>query len=50
MTTTGLEPDELERRADEAERRGDLDTALRLRFRAGLAASTTPAWCASAPG
>ena len=32
----GLDPDELERRADEAERRGDLDTALRLRFRAGL--------------
>jgi hypothetical protein len=31
-----LHPDELERRADEAERRGDLDTALRLRFRAGL--------------
>jgi hypothetical protein len=32
----GLGPDELERRADEAERRGDLDAALRLRFRAGL--------------
>lgn len=32
----GLDPDELERRADEAERRGDLDRALRLRFRAGL--------------
>lgn len=32
----GLGPDELERRADEAELRGDLDTALRLRFRAGL--------------
>ena len=32
-----LGPDELERRADEAERRGDLDAALRLRFRAGLA-------------
>jgi hypothetical protein len=32
----GLDPDELERRADEAERRGDLDAALRLRFRAGL--------------
>lgn len=32
----GLDPDELERRAEEAERRGDLDTALRLRFRAGL--------------
>ena len=33
----GLGPDELERRADEAERRGDLDAALRLRFLAGLA-------------
>ena len=33
----GLGPDELERRADDAERRGDLDTALRLRFLAGLA-------------
>jgi hypothetical protein len=32
----GLEPDELERRADDAERRGELDVALRLRFRAGL--------------
>jgi hypothetical protein len=32
-----LDPEELERRADEAERRGDLDSALRLRFRAGLA-------------
>jgi len=32
----GLHPDELERRAEEAERGGDLDTALRLRFRAGL--------------
>jgi hypothetical protein len=31
-----LDPDDLERRADEAERRGDLDAALRLRFRAGL--------------
>ena len=31
-----VDPDELERRADEAERRGDLDAALRLRFRAGL--------------
>jgi hypothetical protein len=31
-----LDPDELERRADAAEGRGDLDTALRLRFRAGL--------------
>jgi hypothetical protein len=32
----GLDPDQLERRADEAERRGDLEAALRLRFRAGL--------------
>ena len=32
----GLDPDELERRAEEAERHGDLDRALRLRFRAGL--------------
>jgi hypothetical protein len=32
----GLDPEELERRAEEAERRGDLDVALRLRFRAGL--------------
>jgi hypothetical protein len=32
----GLDPEELERRAEEAERRGDLDIALRLRFRAGL--------------
>jgi Domain of unknown function (DUF4129) len=32
-----LDPEELERRAEEAERRGDLDAALRLRFRAGLA-------------
>jgi hypothetical protein len=31
-----LDPAELEREADEAERRGDLDRALRLRFRAGL--------------
>ena len=31
-----LDSDELERRAEEAERAGDLDTALRLRFRAGL--------------
>ena len=30
------DPAELERRADEAERGGDLDRALRLRFRAGL--------------
>lgn len=29
-------PGELERLADEAERRGDLEVALRLRFRAGL--------------
>ena len=31
-----LDPGELERLADEAERRGDLEIALRLRFRAGL--------------
>jgi hypothetical protein len=31
-----LDSEDLERRADDAERRGDLDTALRLRFRAGL--------------
>jgi hypothetical protein len=30
------DPDRLEREADAAERRGDLDVALRLRFRAGL--------------
>lgn len=30
------DPAELERLADEAERRGDLEVALRLRFRAGL--------------
>jgi hypothetical protein len=30
------DPGELERLADEAERRGDLEAALRLRFRAGL--------------
>jgi Domain of unknown function (DUF4129) len=30
------DPRELERRADEAERRGDLETTVRLRFRAGL--------------
>jgi hypothetical protein len=30
------DPNELERLADEAERRGDLEVALRLRFRAGL--------------
>jgi hypothetical protein len=33
----GLGPDELDRRADDAESRGDLDAALRLRFLAGLA-------------
>ena len=32
----GLDPDELERRAVDAEGRGELDTALRLRFGAGL--------------
>lgn len=32
----GADPGDLERRADEAERRGDLEAALRLRFRAGL--------------
>jgi len=32
----GEDPVELERLADEAERRGDLEVALRLRFRAGL--------------
>jgi hypothetical protein len=31
-----LRPDDLERAADEAERRGELERALRLRFRAGL--------------
>jgi hypothetical protein len=31
-----LDPRRLEREADEAERRGDLERALRLRFRAGL--------------
>ena len=31
-----MDPDALERRAEEAERRGNLDAALRLRFRAGL--------------
>ena len=31
-----LDPGRLEREAELAERRGDLDTALRLRFRAGL--------------
>ncbi len=32
----GLDPDDLERRAGEAEHRGELEVALRLRFRAGL--------------
>lgn len=32
----GEDPDRLERGADEAERRGDHETALRLRFHAGL--------------
>jgi hypothetical protein len=32
----GLDPDALEREADEAESEGDLEHALRLRFRAGL--------------
>ena len=32
----GEDPDALERAADEAERDGDLDRAVRLRFRAGL--------------
>jgi hypothetical protein len=32
----GEDPGELERLADEAEQRGDLEVALRLRFRAGL--------------
>lgn len=31
-----LDPDALDREADAAERRGDLDAAVRLRFRAGL--------------
>ena len=31
-----LDAEELERRADEAERHGDLEAAVRLRFRAGL--------------
>jgi len=35
-TEASLDPARLEREADEAERRGDLDRALRLRFRAGL--------------
>jgi hypothetical protein len=33
---TGLDPGRLERDADAAERKGDLELALRLRFRAGL--------------
>ncbi len=33
---SGRDPVALERQADEAERRGDLELALRLRFRAGL--------------
>jgi hypothetical protein len=32
----GLDPDALEREAEEAERAGDLEHAVRLRFRAGL--------------
>ena len=36
------DPDELERAADEAERDGDLDRAVRLRFRAGSAAARRP--------
>lgn len=35
-SAAGDDPRELERRADEAERAGDLDHAVRLRFRAGL--------------
>lgn len=35
-TDEGLDPARLERDADAAERGGDLDAALRLRFRAGL--------------
>ena len=35
-TEESLDPARLEREADEAERRGDLDRALRFRFRAGL--------------
>jgi len=34
--TAAEDPDALERAADDAERAGDLDRALRLRFRAGL--------------
>ncbi|MFN8034636.1 MAG: DUF4129 domain-containing protein [Acidimicrobiia bacterium] len=36
MEHTSRDPDELERAADRAERRGDLALAIRLRFRAGL--------------
>lgn len=36
LDTTELDPDALERAADDAEARGELDLALRLRFRAGL--------------
>lgn len=35
-TSSGEDPDALERAAAEAERRGELERALRLRFRAGL--------------
>ena len=35
-TTRGLDPHQLERQADEAERNGDFERALRLRFLAGL--------------
>ena len=31
-----IDPDQLERQAEEAERRGELEAALRLRFQAGL--------------
>jgi hypothetical protein len=36
VDTTGLDPDELERRASAAEQAGDLATAVRLRFVAGV--------------
>lgn len=36
LITSADDPDELELRADEASHAGDLDLALRLRFRAGL--------------
>jgi hypothetical protein len=36
LRARGEDPSELERRAAEAERKGDLELALRLRFRAGL--------------